>query len=237
MATHPLVVSYFTPDTPYEAHALALARSVRELGLDCRIEPRPSAGSWTGNCAQKALFIRDMHRAEGRPILWVDADGRMRRPLDELSQASADLAVVRREGWSFYGGQIYFGAGPAATALIDRWCAYCEADPHVWDQVSLGYAWWDRTLAGPLDVLWLPEAVFAKRSRSWIKRRFQDLFGRAAVVHEQESRRSKRRFAGEIAEFGTADVPDWWRTASVENSPFPLSPEQRRELGLVATPA
>ncbi len=181
----------------------------------------------------KAGFIREMHRQEQRPLLWLDADARLRRPLHELDGVTADLAVARQSGWSFYTGQIYFGAGPCAARLIDAWCDYCERFPLVWDQVSLGYAWWDLSLREKVGVVWLDEALFEKAARGAFGRLRQRLFRRAPIRQQQESRRSKLLQTDPArAEFGTDDVPHWWREAAAREAPFGLTEPQRCELGI-----
>lgn len=232
--THPLVVSYYTPGTAYEDKARQLAGDLRRLGLRGRIEPIASRGSWVENCAMKAGFIRRVWREQGGPILWLDADARLRRPLRELDGETADLAVVRRRGWSFYTGQIFFGPGPGAGLLLDRWCAYCEASPQVWDQVSLGYSWWDGALDGTLQTRWLDERVFERRSRKPWEALAQKLFGRRPILQLQESRRSKPTLArSPVPEFGNDRVPQWWRDAAARDAPFALDAARRRELGLL----
>lgn len=230
---HPLIVCYYTPGTAYERNAMALREDARRLGLEARIESRPPRGSWVENCAQKATFIRQMHREEQRPLLWLDADARLRRPLRQLENTSADFAIVREQGWAFYSGQVYFGAGPKATRLIDLWCDYCERFPEVWDQVSLGYAWWELSVQKALDTRWLDEAVFQKMPKGfagWLRLR---LFGRAPILQRQESRRSKaRQGAPGRPEFGMDEVPLWWRQATARDAPFPLDAAQLRALGI-----
>lgn len=230
---HPLIVSYYTPGTAYETHAMELAEDARRLGLAARIEPRAQRGSWVENCAQKASFIQEMHQQEQRPLLWLDADSRLRRPLRILEGSAADLGVARREGWEFYSGQVYFGAGPTTSRLIDIWCDYCVRFPQVWDQVSLGYAWWELSLQQQVSTLWFGERLFTKVSKRPLGRLWQRLFTRAPIVQKQESRRSKAR-QGDPAtrEFGMDDVPLWWREAAKQQAPFPLDAGQRRELGL-----
>jgi len=230
---HPLIVSYYTPGTAYETHAMALARDASRLGLPARIEPLPARGSWVENCAQKAGFIRKLHRELQRPLLWLDADARLRRRLTPLADISADLAVARRQGWEFYTGQIYFGAGPVAGRLLDIWCDYCIRFPQIWDQVSLGYAWWELSLQQEVRTLWLDDRVYTKRARRSAMRLLQNLFRRAPILQQQESRRSKavQGLPGR-PEFGMDDVPLWWREAAAREAPFPLNATQRRALGL-----
>jgi hypothetical protein len=176
---HPLIVSYYTPVTTYEDHAMVLAEDVRRLGLAARIEPRPARGSWLENCAQKAGFIREMHQQKRRPLLWLDADARLYRKLHELEGITADFAAVRRRSWEFVGGQIYFATGPAATKLLDIWCDYCERFPQIWDQVSLGYAWWELGLQEHFTTQWLEQRLYTRVARRPAVRLLQQLFARA----------------------------------------------------------
>jgi hypothetical protein len=232
----PVFVSYFTPDTPYELRARRLVKSLSRHGLDFIVEPRPARSSWVENCAQKALFVRDIwHRVE-RPVCWVDADAvLLRRPL-ELDGLSEDFAVVKRDGWSFYGGQIYFGKSEAARALIDRWCAYCQHCPSIWDQVSLGYAWWDMELEKGINAGWLDEGLFVKAQDNFFKTQFLKWRTGAAFLHHQQSRRGRRAKAPDHSqpqrEFKSTDLPPWWCAACAAGAPFPLSASQIAELGL-----
>lgn len=230
---HPLIVSYYTPGTAYEDHARVLAEDVRRLGLAARIEPRPARGSWLENCAQKAGFIREMHQQERQPLLWLDADARLYRKLHELEGITADFAAVRRRGWEFVGGQIYFGTSPAATKLLDIWCDYCERFPQIWDQVSLGYAWWELSLQQQFTTYWLEQRLYTRVARRPAVRLLQQLFARAPILHQQESRRSKAKQSGPVRpEFGMDNIPLWWRDAAERQAPFPLDEQQRRDLGL-----
>jgi len=234
---HPLIVSYYTPGTAYEEHAKQLKTSVDRLGLDSRIEPRQAKASWVENCAQKALFIQEMRKSETRPILWLDADAILRRPLKELMNCEADFAAVRQDGWCTLGGQVYFGTGANAEAMIERWCQYCRDYPYIWDQVSLGYAWWDMSLESDLKTLWLDESIILILKRKKFKRPFQLAFSRAAITHKQESRRSKMTQSAILPEFRNDMLPEWWKDAARRNAPFPIGQERLGELGLQGYPA
>jgi hypothetical protein len=236
---HPLIVSYYTPGTAYEDHAMILKASADRQGLDSLIEPRERKSSWVENCAQKALFVRDVRRATDRPIMWVDADARILRRLKELEAREVDFAVVKRDGWCFFGGQIYFGASDAALELIERWCSYCETRPHIWDQVTLGYAWWDMAVENrPLSTLWLPDRFAWKEQvrpgkKDGVRRRIKRLLANPAILHLQESRMSREAQSNpQRSEYTSYLLPDWWRAAARCDSPFPISEGQLHELGL-----
>jgi len=228
MTSHPLIVSYYTPS--YKAHADELRRSIDKLELEHRIEPRESTGKWIENCARKAVFIQEMRQATRRPVLWIDADAILRRPLYELIGSTADLAAVKRDGWSFMGGQVYFGTGPAADFIMDRWCSISREYPHIFDQVALGYAWWEAVLEMNVKVEWLPERLFKKMSRNPVKRFLQMRFSRAVILHKQASRQSATKPLHKS--FSNWDLPHWWREAAARNAPFPITPDLKAELGL-----
>ena len=166
-------------------------------------------------------------------MLWIDADAVIRRPITELIGTDADLAVSKKKGWIFVGGHVYFGTSNRATWLLDAWCDYCEAYPFTFDQVLLGYSWWDRILSNaPPTVQWLGERTYEKLRFRWWQRAIQRLTIDAAIFHKQESRQSRVR-DGEPKVFGTSSIPKWWREAAKIDRPFPLSDLQRKELGLI----
>ncbi len=152
----PVVLCYFTLDTPYADEAKKLRASCERLGLEHRIVGVRPRGSWEANCAYKARFVEEHWRAIGRPVLWVDADALVRRTPDLLRGVAADFAVHRALGWMFASGTVFFNQTPEAEALLVRWRERCEADPTTWDQVHLDAAWEDVVRERPLETLWLP---------------------------------------------------------------------------------
>jgi hypothetical protein len=152
----PVVVCFFTLNTPYAEEAKRLKESCIRLGLDHRIVGVQPRGSWEANCAYKAKFVEEWWRALGRPVLWADADAIVRRTPELLRGIAADFAVHRALGWMFASGTVFFNQTPEAEALLVRWRERCEADPKTWDQVHLDAAWEDIALTLPLETLWLP---------------------------------------------------------------------------------
>lgn len=152
----PVVVCFFTLNTPYAEEAKKLKASCERLGLDHRIVGVQPRGSWEANCAYKARFVEEWWRALGRPVLWADADAIVHRSPELLRGAAADVAVHRALGWMFASGTVFFNQTPEAETLLVRWRERCEADPKMWDQVHLDAAWEDVALQRPLETLWLP---------------------------------------------------------------------------------
>jgi hypothetical protein len=239
-ADYPVFVSYFTPGTHYETRAEALRLSLDRLGLDHRIEGLPSRGNWVANCAQKSEFIQTVWHDTDRPICWVDADAELRRRPKIMRGFDADLGVCVRKGHKFFGGQVAFGRSAIAGQMVDRWADYARQFPHVWDQVTLGYVWWDQMLDTGCDVQWWPDSIMTKGEKNPLWAKLQKQFMRGAFFHAQESRRSREstdnsrvKPAG-TQEFTSNDVPGWWGEAYHARKPFNLSAMQRAELGLIS---
>lgn len=136
----PLFVSFFTP--AYAAEAAGLVESLDAFGLPHDVRKLDSRGSWVANCACKPAFIREM-RAEhpGRPIVWLDADARVKAPpvlFDTL--AGFDFACHYRGGEELLSGTLFFGPTDTAYELLRAWEQECRFFPNEWDQKRLEIA-------------------------------------------------------------------------------------------------
>lgn len=71
----PVVISYYTEDTPYELESKRLIASIVKFGLEYDVVGIPTMGGWKANTYYKAQFIRNMmDKHPNRNLLWVDAD-------------------------------------------------------------------------------------------------------------------------------------------------------------------
>lgn len=159
-AAAPLFVSYYTAGTPYEALAMQLKRSLDRFGLEHRIEPIQSLGSWVANTGLKASFIERAWAESERPICWVDADAELLRAPHFLYDNPFDFAVVRRHGWYFISSVVYLGKSPAVGRLVARWAQLCRQHPNIWDQVLLTLAWHEIVREEAFASLFLPDGIF-----------------------------------------------------------------------------
>ncbi len=134
----PVVVSYYTHDTPYFEEVDGFISSVRRFGLECDVQGIDSLGSWDANTYYKASFIRRMMaKYPGRSLLWMDIDARMWSYPDFLDDADFDLGI-HIVNWADYGrrpgrgpellsGTIYIKDNETTRAFVDEWIN-CNTD-------------------------------------------------------------------------------------------------------------
>lgn len=233
LSSNILFCSYYTKNTSYEDDAKRLADSLTRFNLDYRIDGLLPKPSWVENCAQKADYVKTVFLESDRPICWLDADAVVVRQPKRILSFDGDFGVLARNGSQFSGGQVLFGKTAPAKKLIERWVWYTTKFPNIWDQVTLGYAWWDTQIEVGLKTHWLPENIMVKRKGGLagkLKQKF--LYRSAEIYHGQSSRASKTEQKNIDTEFSSADLPYWWREAMKLRKPFALKESQLRDLGI-----
>ncbi|MBS0621022.1 MAG: hypothetical protein JSS61_06150 [Verrucomicrobia bacterium] len=141
----PLIISFYTENTPYQLEALSLIASCREFDLDWEIEGIPSQGSWERNCAFKPFFILEMMRKHDRPLFWVDVDAVFKKRPDFSFLQGADIGLremarfAHDPRFKFFSGSLFVNATRAAHKFVSEWCSLCEEnrDLPFLDQTSL----------------------------------------------------------------------------------------------------
>jgi hypothetical protein len=143
----PLVISFFTKNTPYEQEAIEFMASCEKQGIEYEVEGLESQGVWDRNCAMKPAFIlRKLHEKK-RALLWVDIDGRFKRGFPPYDWEKADLSVLVNEKDvpgkcnRLCSGTIYCSYTPQTIALCKTWITLCNKYlsqdnrlVEVWDQ-------------------------------------------------------------------------------------------------------
>ncbi len=145
----PLVVSFYTENTPYQIEAFRLLSSCNEFEVEAEIDGVPSLGSWARNCAIKPFFMRDKLKLHKRPIFWVDVDAAFCCTPNFSTFLSFDLVIRQIERFKhdarfrFFTGSLFMNYTPAALEFVDAWCNYCEkalqssSNCEYLDQISL----------------------------------------------------------------------------------------------------
>jgi hypothetical protein len=126
----PLIVSYYTKNTPYEQEVQTLIKSCDQFGIEYSIDAIESFGSWEENCAFKPFFLRKKLETLQRPILWVDADAVFLRPMEFEEFMFADLSLLKDSGtdprFSVRSGTVYINSTEKGLEALKLWCSYSE---------------------------------------------------------------------------------------------------------------
>lgn len=150
MPDFPVVISFYTKQTPYEEKARSLAASCQKYGLEYVIEGIDSFGTWELNDAFKPFYIyQKLHQLQ-RPVLWVDADDLFyQKPVylelfscDIAVQVNADLPDIHPE--KVLTSAVYVNYTPPAIEIVRLWAKECmrhltseENDKTFWDGAAL----------------------------------------------------------------------------------------------------
>jgi hypothetical protein len=185
----PIYISYHA-GPGYAAEAAQLRASLDALGLDHHIAEEPDRGSWIANCAAKPEFIRSMRANLEGPLVWLDADARVRSAPDWSSCDGADLAYHLFRGYEVLTGTLYIGDTEGAREILAAWCDLTRARPGEWDQRVLGAVLDDAQIDADSEPRWdvrlLPES-YCRIDRLHAP-------GVVAVIEQtQASRRLKQR--------------------------------------------
>lgn len=118
----PVITSYYTKGTGYEAQVKHLKITLRRFNLENDVVGVPDQGDWHKNVYYKAKFIkRMMNKHPGCAIVFVDADAMIRANPVFFNNLDCDFACHFRQGKELLSGTLYFGATKAARYLVNRW--------------------------------------------------------------------------------------------------------------------
>lgn len=130
MTKFPLVVSFYTKNTPYEKWAEELKNSCEKFGLEYDIEGVESLGSWHNNCCFKPTFLLKKIVQHKKPIFWVDADAIFLKEPILLKYLDCDLAIRPffkpdiLHKW-VCSGAIYLKYNEEILDLLKKWETFC----------------------------------------------------------------------------------------------------------------
>ncbi|MFI5333752.1 MAG: putative nucleotide-diphospho-sugar transferase [Chlamydiales bacterium] len=146
----PVVVSFYTKNTPYEQEVQALIASCKRFDLSFSIDGIDSFGSWELNCAFKPFFLYQKLQELNTPLLWVDADAVFVAKPAALQEFSGDLAVRLNEELAddhpskVMSGTVYVNNTSRSQELLRRWAQECVKElmregrtEEFWEQTAL----------------------------------------------------------------------------------------------------
>lgn len=119
----PIIVSYYTKRTGYEIQVEELKTTLKRFNLENDVVGIPDRGSWHKNTYYKPYFIRRMlNKHRGRPIVYVDADAKIRMNPVFFNNLKCDFAChFHHPKKELLSGTLYFGNTRGSHYLIRKW--------------------------------------------------------------------------------------------------------------------
>ncbi|MEA2080461.1 MAG: hypothetical protein U9P00_11505, partial [Pseudomonadota bacterium] len=108
----------------YSDHAKRLSQACQTFAIPHDIRPLRSRGSYRRNCLHKPRFILDRLNEYCEPLLWLDVDSCIHKPLD-IFDSFTGLDVVAASAYGTLGGMkaspLYFGDTDNAREFLRVW--------------------------------------------------------------------------------------------------------------------
>lgn len=197
----PLVIAYYTVDTPYQHEAETLKLSLESVGYSYDVRGVPNQGSWQRNTQLKAWFVQHMLQSyPGRPLLYLDVDAVMVQPPILLDTLKADIAAVhfaKKKHGELLSGTVWLGNTKQCNRIVRKWIHLNEQYP---DRLPNGKEAWDqRTLQMAINKVPTARFVELPQEYTWIVELTQrHAPGLAPVImHTRGAKRFKRKINGQ----------------------------------------
>jgi hypothetical protein len=138
----PVVISFYTLDTPYGQEVFRCKQSCEQLKIDAVIEEIPSQGSRELNAAFKPQFILQKIEELKRAVLWVEPTYHFVKKPKWSDYKKCDLSVGIDELLSgnhparIHSGAIFVNHTPEAISLLKEWIQECKEHLPLKDRLS-----------------------------------------------------------------------------------------------------
>lgn len=143
----PVIISFYTKETPYQIEVQNLIASCQKFGLEYEICSIDSQGSWELNCSYKPFFILEQLEKLRKPLLWVDADGVFTKMPFWQEAFESDLSVRIEPVPDHHPSKVISSTvfvRPEGSDLIRKWIQHCrdmlldtKRKQEFWDQIAL----------------------------------------------------------------------------------------------------
>ncbi len=147
LSNRPLIVSYYTEESPYAKEAADLVASCKKFNLDVEVSAIPSKGSWSANCCFKPEFLLACLEKHNRPLIWTDIDSTFFAYPTIFDDCKADVALRINDNVpvdspsKILSNTMYLNNTTSTKKLLNFWKKECEKlllkEGPVFDQVAL----------------------------------------------------------------------------------------------------
>jgi len=122
------VISFYSDiddKTYYSDHAKRLAQQLNALDVPFDIREKPSLGSYQQNCLSKPQFIYKLLVEKQHPVVWLDIDSDVRKPLNIFDQFNGNTDIVvacsSNKLIAAKASPIYFGFNSKTLDFLQHW--------------------------------------------------------------------------------------------------------------------
>lgn len=149
----PIIISYYTKNTPYESVIKeTLIPSLEEFDMEYTIKGYEDRGSWEKNTAIKSEFILECLKEFKRPVVFLDSDAYITKYPELLFNLpeETDLAFLCFNWWGHWrnqwenttnmqllSGTMFFNYNEKVLALCEEWINAVQNNLKVWEQKIL----------------------------------------------------------------------------------------------------
>ena len=127
------IISFYSDidgTTYYSDCAKRLTPQLTALNVPHDIREKPSLGSYQKNCLSKPLFIYSMLTEKKKPLVWLDVDSTVLKPLDvyDSCEGNTDIALACTTGnmMSAKASPIYFDYNNRIKLFLQKWMQLAE---------------------------------------------------------------------------------------------------------------
>jgi len=129
------VISFYTEFDPnskyYTHHAKRLIGECKNFNIDHHIVEVPSMGNYYANTRMKPQFVLDAMNEFKTPLIWLDVDSYITRPIDVKSYYAHDFAGVKRNlkdsiDYPIFAHCLYFNNTSSSIKLLNEWVRLCS---------------------------------------------------------------------------------------------------------------
>jgi hypothetical protein len=162
-----LIISFYTNDWEYPEHATRLKNECKSFKLPNYIIEQKSTTDYIKNTAIKPFFIKDALLKFRRPVVWIDVDALLLKPID-IDFADYDLVACKHttpslnREWAV--STLGFNFTKESIAFLTEWCNLTTSGT---DESSFELAW--QKMKDTVKVLSLPNKyTFVKWSNKLV---------------------------------------------------------------------
>lgn len=130
-----MFVSFYTEK--YKHEAKQLKKTLDQFSLPHDLQYVTDLGSWQANTCYKPIFLLEMIDKWKKPVIWLDADSRIRKYPSLFKQLDCDMAVHYGIGHHKWVNSAVIYVNDTGCHILNKWIVENNRYPNVLDQINL----------------------------------------------------------------------------------------------------